>query len=308
MKIAIIIGLLLLLFFTLFLQQKLCENFDQTIPTPIPMPIRSDQTCSDPNESAIYDRYDNAGSELIKSGLSIPFSSRNNLLSGGPVSGSLSLNTYVDKCDNRPTVTDPTKKGTKIFVDTGKLSLKPDGSPWLDSSGKPYNLVDLYCCRNEIYSIPGTNQTSCLPPCPSNYTIDTKDRTICIRNDNMCAYNADLSANISKSWLNTCATIYKENLDITKTLQSISSVVSTFTFQTSNVNRDYATLANRLSHYSGTDPLKIANRNNNFATVTNKYSDVTNIQNDIIQKFTQLKTDKSRFDTLYNQFGCSNYL
>jgi len=308
MKVAIIIGLLLLLFFTLFLQTSLYENFDRTVPTPIPLPIRSDQSCSDPRESAIYDRYNNAGSELIKSGLSIPPTSRNNRLTGGPESQFGGLGEYVDKCNSD--LTDVTKKGTKVFVDTGKVSLKADGSPWLDATGKPFNLVDLYCCRGQSYQIPGTTEISCLPPCPSKYHLDPKDNTICLRDDNMCAYTPDLSANIARSWINTCATLHKQNLDITKTLQSISSVVSTFTFQTSNVNNDYGRLSTRLSYYDthGSDASKRANYNNNFVNVRNKYNDVTALQGNIIQKFEQLKGEKTRFDTLYNQFGCSNYL
>ena len=124
----------------------------------------------------------------------------------------------------------------------------------------------------------------------------------------MCIYIADLSANISDSWLKTCAMIYKNGANLTSTIRSISSVVSTFTFQTNSITTDYTGLSNYLYNpIASFSPLLVNNRNSNFSNITNRYDAVTNLQTIINTRYNTLKTDKIKFDTLYNQFGCSNY-
>jgi hypothetical protein len=317
-KLIIIISLIIILFFTLLYNENYeitYENFDQNVPTPIALPVRSDMTCSGSGESIIFDRYNKNAMNSLASGISIPPSLRNNNLSinnatpqdtAGTQGASLSLNEYSQKCNGD---TDQTKDtyGTKIFVDTGNPSLKPNGNNWYDN-GSPYNLVNMYCCKGEMYNVPGTNQSNCLAPCPSNYTKDPSDNTICIRNDSNCVYTADLSANISQNWLNTCAMIYKQNVDITSTIQSISSVVSTFSGQTNIVTNNYTSLSNKLYNTTITNIDYLSNRNSNFHNINDTYNTVKGIQDTIIGTYTDLKAKKTTFDTLYSQFGCSNYM
>ena len=308
MKIVVyIFGLIVLLSFILFLQirfkNSVVEKFDQNIPTPIPTKIRSDNTCSDPNSSSTFDRIANANYKLMAEDVILPPSRRNNTLSGSAEVGTLNLEELQGKCIGG---TSGEAIGTKVFVDTGKPSLRPDGLPWRDLDTKTYNLVDVYCCRGELYTVPGTTERICLAFCPANYKKST-DETQCVRDDDKCVYNADLSANIMDSWLKTCARIYKQNVNITSTIQSISSVVSSFSFQTNSVINNYTSLSNRL-YTSGTlDTTLLTNRSNNFSNIKNNYDAVLTLQNIINNKYNTLKTDKVKFDTLYNQFGCSNY-
>jgi len=305
-----IVGLVVLLSFVLYLQIRLenstIEKFDQNIPTPIPSRIRSDNTCSDPNSSTKYDRVSNGRLGLLQEGVSIPPSRRNNTLSGTVTGGTLELAELQGKC-NGGTTGDAI--GIKVFIDTGKPSLRPDnGLPWRDIDNSVYNEVDVFCCKGELYTVPGTTEKICLATCPSNYTVSSADQTECVRTDGNCVYTADLSANISDSWLKTCAMIYKNSTNLTSTIQSISSVVSTFTFQTNFLSNDYRSLSNDLYRMGATfTPERLANRNSNFSNITNNYTAVSNLQNIINNRYNSLKTDKLKFDTLYNQFGCSNY-
>lgn len=302
-----VIGLIVLLSFILFLQirfkNSVVEKFDQNIPTPIPTKIRSDNTCSDPNSSSTFDRIANANYKLMAEDVILPPSRRNNTLSGSAEVGTLNLEELQGKCIGG---TSGEAIGTKVFVDTGKPSLQPDGLPWRDLDTKTYNLVDVYCCRGELYTVPGTTERICLAFCPANYKKST-DETQCVRDDDKCVYNADLSANIMDSWLKTCARIYKQNVNITSTIQSISSVVSSFSFQTNSVINNYTSLKNRLDTTTTTNSALLTNRNSNFSNIRNNYDAVSNLQNIINNKYNTLKTDKVKFDTLYNQFGCSNY-
>lgn len=304
-----LIGIVVLLSFILFLQIRLkssiSESFDQNVPTPIPTPIRSDNTCSDPESSFVFDRVSNANYRLMAEDVSLPPSRRNDRLTGTVTGGTLDLSELQSKCTGGVS---GAAIGTKVFIDTGVPSLRRDnGLPYLDGI-VPYNIVDVYCCRGELYTVPGTNEKICLAPCPSNYIKSTSDETQCVRTDGNCIYTADLSANISDSWLRTCAQIYKQNINLTSTIQSISSVVSSFSFQTATINSDYQGLSNRLYRAGtsfSTDLLN--NRNTNFNTITTQYVAVSNLQNIINSKFNSLKADKLKFDTLYKDFGCSNY-
>jgi len=304
-----IVGLVVLLSFVLYLQIRLksstIERFDQNIPTPLPTPIRSDNTCSDPNSSSKYDRVSNGRMGLLTQDVSIPPSRRNNTLTG-IAAGGTDLTELQGKCNGGTT---GDTKGIKVFVDTGKPSLQyTTGLPWRDIDTSPYNLVDVYCCKGELYTVPGTTEKICLALCPSNYTVSSSDQTECVRTDNLCTYTADLSANISDSWLRTCAMIYKNNTNLTSTIGSISSVVSTFTFQTNFLSNDYRILSNDLYRAGAAFTTeRLNNRNNNFSNITNRYDAVQNLQNIINSRYNSLKADKIRFDTLYNQFGCSNY-
>ena len=305
-----IVGLVVLLSFVLYLQIRLksstIERFDQNIPTPLPTPIRSDNTCSDPNSSSKYDRVSNGRMGLLQQDVSIPPSRRNNTLAGSISGGTLDLSELASKCKGG---TSGDEKGTKVFVDTGKPSLQVNtGLPWRDIDSSTYNEVDVFCCKGQVYTVPGTTEKICLAACPSNYTVSTSDETECVREDNKCIYTADLSANISDSWLRTCAMIYKNSTNLTSTIGSISSVVSTFTFQTNFLSNDYRILSNDLYRPGASySPALLNNRNNNFSNITNRYDAVQNLQNIINSRYNTLKADKIRFDTLYNQFGCSNY-
>ena len=162
MKIVVyIFGLIVLLSFILFLQirfkNSVVEKFDQNIPTPIPTKIRSDNTCSDPNSSSTFDRIANANYKLMAEDVILPPSRRNNTLSGSAEVGTLNLEELQGKCIGG---TSGEAIGTKVFVDTGKPSLRPDGLPWRDLDTKTYNLVDVYCCRGELYTVPGTTESS----------------------------------------------------------------------------------------------------------------------------------------------------
>lgn len=306
MKIVLILLLIIILVFTLFLETKIVENFDQNIPTPIPLPIRVDGSCSDPNQVPSYDRFNNTSMELLGLSKIIPPSSRNNGLTNGYPDITLRMD-INQICINDNSSID--KKGNKIFIDTGKQALKNDGTPYLDN-GNPYNLVDMYCCKGERYTPPDSSGATpiCLSDCPKGYSIPANavDRTVCYRDDKMCAYSSDLSANITQNWLNTCAKIYKKNLDTTTTISSIINVVSTFSTQTEMATTDYNKLHDKIITLS---PTRLSSQEQaNYADIGIKYNTLKDLQTTINQKLNQLKTDKAKFDMMFNQFGCSNYM
>ena len=47
---------------------------------------------------------------------------------------------------------------------------------------------------------------------------------------------------------------------------------------------------------------------NNFNIITTEHNKVNSIQTTIIGKYNSLQADKVRFDTLFNNLGCSNYM
>jgi len=305
LNILIILGLLIVLVFSLFVQIRREEGFDQSTPTVIPQPIRSDYTCSSADESAYFDRYDNAGMNLIASSQRIPPSLRINTFtgSGTPTLDLLNLSLNNTKCLGG---TDKTKDayGNKIFIDTGVKALDDNGFPLYDNL-LGYNRVDVYCCKGEMVGVPGTTGSNCLPPCPDGYTISSYDRSICLRNDSNCVYSADLSANITQSWLNTCAMIYKKNLDLTTTISSITNVVSNFKDQTRTVTNEYNSLNAKLSGKPDTD----GTINRYFTNgVTPKFQTLTTLQSQINSHLDSLNSQKVTFDRMYADFGCSNYM
>jgi hypothetical protein len=313
--IAWIIGIVILLVISLFIKDQTVESFEYNPPTVIPSKVRADLTCSDRNQSAIYDRFDNAKLDPLGSALKIPPSSRFidlgvNLITRnfyGAQTGD-TTQALANKCNGG---TDPKidTYGTKVFIDTGEPALDNNG-PMKDNNNQPYNLVDLFCCKGGMFQRPGTvgeNNKVCLPPCPSNYTVSSYDATICIRNDSNCVYTYDLSANIQNNWFKTCAALYKENTSLISTIQSISSVVSTFSIQSSTVQSNYTLLNSQLGGYT-TPGYKFTHRNNDFSNITNDYTSLFNIQRNISDKYNILLTDKLKFDTLFNNLGCSNYM
>jgi len=324
--IAWIIGIILLLVISLFITDQNVEGFEYNPPTVIPSKVRKDLTCSDPNESATFDRFDNAKLDSLGSALNIPPSSRFNDLGMnlttriiyGSQTDDTAKDEYIQKCIGSTDINDPeymNKRGEKVFIDTGQPALQNNGNTFLDN-GKPYNLVDLYCCKGEMVprvGIFGQENKVCLPPCPSNYTKSSQDPTICIRNDSNCVYTHDLSANIQNNWFKTCAALYKTNVNLISAIQSISTVVSTFTIQSDTVKNNYESLNYELSRYNPTNPtsetaFKITHRNSNLSNITNNYNDLSNIQSNISYRYNTLKQDKLRFDTLFNNLGCSNYM
>jgi hypothetical protein len=272
--IAWIIGIVILLVISLFMTDQTVEPFEYNPPTVVPSKVRADLTCSDRNQSAIYDRFDNAGmNTLLKEA---------NLLA---ING-------LTKC------TPNDGMGFRVFQDTG-----------IPSVVTGVNLSNVFCCKGEMIQPAGTfgeNNKVCLPLCPSNYTKSSQDETICIRNDSTCVYTEELSANIQNNWFKTCAALYKENTNLISTIQSISTVVSTFSIQSSTVQSNYRLLNSNLSNYTTNDDKK-ARYLNNFYTITNDYNSVFNDQIDISSKYNTLQADKLKFDTLFNNLGCSNY-
>jgi len=309
--IAWIIGIVILLVISLFIKDQTVESFEYNPPTVIPSKVRADLTCSDRNQSAIYDRFDNAKLDSMGSDLMIPPSSRNDRLTGRQTSDT-SKAIYFNECIGSTDTTDSDymkKRGNKVFIDTGKAALDNNG-PMTDNNGQPYNLVDLFCCKGEMFQRPGTfgeENKVCLPVCPSNYTKSPQDETICIRNDSNCVYTYDLSANIQNNWFKTCAALYKENTSLISTIQSISSVVSTFSIQSSTVQSNYTLLNSQLGGYT-TSGTKRTHYLNDFSNITNDYTSLFNIQRNISDKYNILLTDKLKFDTLFNNLGCSNYM
>ena len=63
--IAWIIGIVILLVISLFITDQNVEGFEYNPPTVVPSKVRKDLTCSDPNESALYDRFDGAGMRTL---------------------------------------------------------------------------------------------------------------------------------------------------------------------------------------------------------------------------------------------------
>lgn len=277
--IAWIIGIVILLVISLFITDQNVESFEYNPPTVIPSKVRADLTCSDPNQSAVYDRFDNAGMTTLAMGVDL-----------------VEMLTLT-KCTGINPPGDGL--GFRVFQDTG-----------IPFRGGGYNLSNVYCCKGEMVQPTGTvgeNNKVCLPFCPSNYTKSPQDETICIRNDNNCVYTYDLSANIQNNWFKTCAALYKENTILISTIQSISTVVSTFSIQSSTVQSNYTLLNTQLSGYTIDDDKK-ARYQNNFNTITNDYNSVFNHQIDITNKYNILQADKVKFDTLFNNLGCSNYM
>ena len=306
--IAWIIGIVILLVISLFITDQNVEAFEYNPPTVIPSKVRADLTCSDRNQSAVYDRFDNAKLDSLgNKPLKIPPSLRNARLTGA----AQTIDTTVELANKCNGGTDPTLDtyGTKVFIDTGVRAVDNNNNNLLDNS-QPYNLVDLFCCKGQMFQPPGTNGENnkvCLPPCPSNYTVSSQDPTICIRNDNNCVYTYDLSANIQNNWFKTCASLYKGNVNLISTIQSISSVVSTFSIQSSTVQSNYTLLNTQLGIYDTNDDKK-ARYQNNFNTITNDYTNLSNIQSNISYRYNILQADKLKFDTLFNNLGCSNYM
>lgn len=310
--IAWIIGIVFLLIISLLMSDEHIEPFEYLPPTIIPSKVRSDLTCSDPNASVIFDRYNEAKLELMGSNLKIPPGSRNARLEGEQHTSDTANSNYylycVGETDTR--VTDYQKKrGTKVFIDKDeRYNIR---IPAIGGVMYNYNYVDLYCCKGEMFQPPGTigeDKKVCLPFCPSNYIKSSSDETICIRNDSNCTYTADLSANIQNNWSKTCAALYKQNVNILSTINSISSVVSTFSFQTSTISTSYTQLYDKLSAYNIADSKKL-HYTNNFSNIRNSYSNLySNIQSNITQRYNTLKGDKLKFDTLFNNLGCSNYM
>ena len=317
--IAWIIGIVILLVISLFISSETIEPFEYNPPTVIPSKVRKDLTCSDPNSSSIFDRFDKAGMELMGSDLKIPVEVRNPTLSGFPQTTDTANPEYFEACIGLTDKNNPDydkKRGTKVFIEKDEKYeiLKPDGTKYQEK------YVDLLCCKGEMYQPPGTygqDMKVCLPDCPSNYTKNSMDPTICVRNDSNCAYTEDLSANIQNNWFKTCAALNKQNINITSTIQSISSVVSTFSIQSSTIKTNYDLLKTKLNTYYTTHSLssdpdkvsKITNYNNKFANVSNNYSNLySNIQSNISERYNTLQSDKIRFDTLFNKLGCSNYM
>lgn len=276
--IAWIIGIVILLVISLFITDQNVEAFEYNPPTVIPSKVRKDLTCSDRNQSAIYDRFDNAGMNTLA-------------MRATPLE---ILN--ITSC----TGMDPSGDGMgfKVFQDTGI------------AFSENVNLKNVFCCKGEMVQPVGTfgeNNKVCLPLCPSNYTKSPQDPTICIRNDNNCAYTSDLSANIQNNWFKTCAALYKENTNLISTIQSISTVVSTFSIQSSTVQSNYTLLNSQLGRYTPNDSKK-THYENNFYTIRNDFNSVFNDQIDITNKYNILQADKLKFDTLFNNLGCSNYM
>jgi hypothetical protein len=307
--IAWIIGIVFLLIISLCISNEYIEPFQYNPPTVVPTKIRSDLTCSDPNSSAIIDRFDKKGLELLGSNLPFPPAIRNNDLGGAEYSFPFIYIQYQAIREKLREVCTGGENGSKIFFEKNVNAL--DGN---------YKLVDVYCCKGELYQPPGTNNYNdrvCLAACPSNYTTSVTDNTICIRNDNYCSNTADLSANIQNNWSKACSALYKQNVNILSTMNSISSVVSTFSIQTSSIQSNYIDLNRELTSYVTTyrgtsDNNKISKINNydiNFTSLTDNYCNLySNIQSNISERYNILKADKVKFDTLFNNLGCSNFM
>jgi len=322
--IAWIIGIVALLIISLFISDETIESFVFKPPAAMPSKVRQDLTCSDPESSSIFDRYNNVKMESIGSNLPIPIVMRNNglIMSDGtnyPYRNpeyfnftAVTLGELQGICIAETDKSVPEyekKKGNKVFIETNEKALNGN-----------YMLVDVYCCKGELYQPPGTygdEKKVCLLDCPSNYTKNDKDPTICIRNDSTCTYNSNLSENIKNNWSKTCATLNRQNVNIISTINSISNVVSTFSIQTSTVQSNYGSLNSKLATFltvnsASTDSRKIAlinNYNTNFANITGEYNKLySDIQAEISARYNTLQADKVKFDTLFDKLGCSNYM
>jgi len=330
--IAWIIGTVFILTILLLISDETIESFVYKPPTVVPTKVRPDSTCSDPNSSPIFDRYDKSrGMILIGTSLNIPPEGRNRLLSMPLGIGPQDTRNqdYYNVCIESDTVkvsrTDfrdvdeyETKRGIKVFIEKDEQYDEDVGD--LVVTNFKGNKVDLFCCKDVLEQLPGTSGDEnkvCLPACPSNYTKSSSDYSVCIRNDSNCIYTPDLSENIQGNWFITCAALYKQNVNITSTINSISNVVSTFSKHTSTVRSNYNLLNTQLNSYITTNSLStdntiISKRNNyttNFGDITNSYSNLySNIQSNISDRYNTLQSDKLRFDTLFNKLGCSNFM
>lgn len=320
--IAWITGIVFLLVISLFISDETLEPFVYKPPTVVPTKVRKDLTCSDPESSSIFDRYDKSTyMESLGSNLPIPVNMRTNNLLVGTVDYIATYSEYLSFPERRTALSEicnglqdkthrdyKEKGGKKVFYETNTTV-----------KGGDYKLVDVYCCKGETYQPPGTSSSNdivCLADCPSDYTKSSIDPTICIRNDNNCTYTSDLSANIQNNWFKTCSALYKQNTNITSTINSISNVVSTFTKQRDTVKDNYLGLNSFINAYatanSGTSDStkidRINNYTNNFGNITTEYNKLNLIQTTIKGKYDTLQADKVKFDTLFNKLACSNFM
>jgi hypothetical protein len=314
--IAWIIGIVFLLIISLLMSDEYIEPFQYKPPTVVPTSVRSDLTCSDPQASAVFDRYDNAGMESLGSKLMIPPIAQNNALADpNPTDGTPYGINPGELNTGRPTWIQACEGGTMVFIQKNERY----NFLWQGITHN-FNYVDLYCCKGEMVQPPetvGNDKKICLPLCPTNYTKSAQDETLCIRNDNNCSYTTDLSANIQNNWSKTCAALYRQNINIASTIKSISSVVSTFTKQTETIKNSYDSLNSHLTAYitprrGSSDPQITCNINNydtNFGNITSEYNKLnTDIQGNIIQRYNTLEADKVKFNTLFNNLACSNFM
>jgi hypothetical protein len=148
----------------------------------------------------------------------------------------------------------------------------------------------------------------CLPKCMDGYMPYPADTTLCIASNNVCYNTADLSSNILDSWRQTCGPIKRTELNLTSTINSISTVKVLMNSNTTDIGTMLRSLSNSVFYpSSGTPATNISIRNLRYPYVLSNYLDAYAINSNVDFNYNTLRTKKSAFDTIYNDFLCSNY-
>jgi len=148
----------------------------------------------------------------------------------------------------------------------------------------------------------------CLPKCTAGYTNFSNDNTLCIRTDGMCQISRDLSNTIETSWAQVCGPLYKANTNLTSTIGSISTVVSTINSQYKIIDSNFPNFSNIITNYTGSDSNRIMLRDTIFNNIlVSNYTDLTSFKESITSNYDMMLDKKNRFNYMYTAFNCSNY-
>jgi hypothetical protein len=151
----------------------------------------------------------------------------------------------------------------------------------------------------------------CLPRCEKlgPYINYSNDDTFCVRSDNRCGLNKNLSNSIENNWTHVCGPLYKTNLNLLSTMGSISTVVSTVNSQYGVVNTNFPAFSNAVVLNASGLPCNSYLRDTLFnVNIISNYYDLTTINNSIDSYWTDLSNRKNRFDGVFNSLNCANYM
>jgi len=143
----------------------------------------------------------------------------------------------------------------------------------------------------------------CFVTCSSAYNVSNY---YCVRKDNKCHASKDLSNTIKDSWSQTCAPLYKTNLNLKSTIGSISTVLSTIQIQFNTVKTGYIPFSQTLTNYNG-DSIKQTIRDVSLPTIISNYNDLNLFKTNIEFNYNELCNKKVQFDSVYNYLNCGSY-
>ena len=151
----------------------------------------------------------------------------------------------------------------------------------------------------------------CLPKCQTlgPYTTYSNDPTYCVRTDNKCALNRNLSNSIEDNWARVCGPLYKTNVNLMSTMGSISTVVSTVNGQYSDIHTNFPAFSNSVTTNASGLACNSYLRDTIFnQNIISNYYDLTSFNNSISSYWIELSNKKNKFDGVFNSFNCANYM